>query len=155
MTTNRATIDDFLSQKCLAFVGVSHDPKQFSASVYRELRSKGHPLLPVNPNADEIEGDRCYHSIVDLPSDVDGVIVMVPADRSASVVQECIDHGIPRVWLHKGVGPSSVSPEAVALCREHGIEVVDGECPLMFAEPVTWFHRVHRAERHLTGRLPA
>jgi len=152
--TTRAVIDEFLAQKCLAFVGVSHDPKQFSAAVYRELRDKGYELLPVNPAAEEIEGDRCYHSVSELPLHVDGAIVMVAADVSASVVQECIDHGIPRVWLHKGVGPSSVSAEAVALCSEHGIEVVDGACPLMFAEPVKGFHLVHRVERRVTGRLP-
>ena len=152
--TDRAAIDDFLAQKRLAFVGVSHDPKQFSAAVYRELRGKGYELVPVNAAADEIEGDRCSHSVAELPPEIDGAIVMVAAERSAAVVQECIDHGIPRVWLHKGVGPSSVSEEAVALCREHGIEVVDGACPLMFAEPVMGFHRVHRVERRLTGRLP-
>lgn len=59
---------------------------------------------------------------------------MVPADRSAEVVQECFDRGIPRVWLHKGGGPSSVSEEGVALCCDHGIEVVDGACPMMFME---------------------
>lgn len=46
-----------------------------------------------------------------------------------------------------------MSPEAVALCREHGIEVVDGACPLMFSEPVGWFHRVHRVGRRLTGHV--
>jgi predicted CoA-binding protein len=79
---------------------------------------------------------------------------MVSSDHAAEVVQACIDRGIPRVWLHKGLGPSSVSDEAVGLCKEHGIEVVDGACPMMFAEPVGWFHRMHRGERKLTGRLP-
>ena len=151
----RAVIDDFLAQRRLAFVGASHDPKEFSASVYRSLRERGYELLPVNPHAEEVEGDACYHDVADLPDGVDGAIVMVPAAASAEVVQACIDRGIPRVWLHKGAGPSSVSEEAVGLCREHGLEVVDGACPMMFAEPVSWFHRVHRFERRLTGRITA
>lgn len=146
-------IEDFLAQQHLAFVGASHEPKEFSATVYRELKSCGYDLTPVNPHADEIDGDRCYPSVADLPGPVDGAIVMVPAEASAEVVQACVDAGIPRVWLHKGAGPSSVSEEAVGLCREHGIEVVDGACPLMFAEPVAWFHRVHRFERRHTGQL--
>jgi len=150
---SRAVIDDFLAQERLAFVGVSHDPKEFSASVYRELRSKGFDVVPVNPHADEIDGQPCFASVADLPDDIDGVIVMVPAERSAEVVQACIDHGIPRVWLHKGAGPSSVSEDAVALCNEHGIEVVDGACPMMFVEPVSWFHRVHRFERKITHQI--
>ena len=72
---------------------------------------------------------------------------MVPADASLGVVEACIEKGIPRVWLHKGAGPSSVSPDAVHVCRDHGVEVVDGACPMMFIEPVAWFHRVHRSIR--------
>lgn len=150
----RAAIDDFLAQERIAFVGVSHDPKKFSASVYRDLRDHGYRLFPVNPEADTIEGEPCYRSVADLPADIDGAIVMVAAERAAGAVQECVDHGIPRIWLHKGAGPSSVSPDAVAICRDHGVEVVDGACPLMFVEPAAWFHRVHRLERKLTGRLP-
>jgi uncharacterized protein len=80
---------------------------------------------------------------------------MVSGARSAEVVRACIDKGIPRVWLHRGAGPSSVSDEAVALCREHGVAVVDGACPLMFAEPVGWIHRAHRLGRRLAGQPTA
>ena len=69
------------------------------------------------------------------------------------MVQACIDRGIPRVWLHKGAGPSSVTDEAVALCREHGIEVVDGACPMMFMDDAAWLHRVHRWGREVTHHL--
>lgn len=152
--TDRATIDDFLAQTDLAFIGASRDPKAFSSSVYRELRQHGHTLYPVNPNADLVEGDECYRSVAALPA-VAGAIVMVASERSADAVQECIDAGIPRIWLHKGVGRSSVSDEAVALCTKHGVAVVDGACPLMFAEPVAGVHRIHRFERKVTGRLPS
>ena len=112
-----AVIDDFLAQQHLAFVGVSHEPKEFSATVYRELKAHGYELHPVNPHADAVDGDPCVSSVADLPDGIDGAIVMVPAAASASVVQECIDRGIPRVWLHQGAGPSSVTDEAVALFR--------------------------------------
>ena len=90
---------------------------------------------------------------VNLPAGLDGAVVMVPAEASAAVVEECIEAGIPRVWLHQGAGPSSATPEAVALCREHGIEVVDGACPMMFFADATWFHRVHRWGREKRGGL--
>ncbi len=48
------------------------------------------------------------------------------------------------VWLHRGVGTGAVSERAVELCREAGVAVVDGACPLMFAEPVGAFHKLHR-----------
>lgn len=148
-----SVIDDFLAQRRLAFVGVSHDPKEFSVSVYRELKGHGYDLLPVNPHAETIEGDAAVASVADLPDGIDGAIVMVPSAGSAAVVQECLDKGIPRVWLHQGAGPSSVSEEAVALCRDHGIEVVDGACPMMFMEDASWFHRAHRWGRKVSGHL--
>lgn len=148
-----AVIDDFLAQQHLAFIGVSHDPKEFSAGVYRELKSHGCELSPVNPHADQVDGDTCVATIEELPDGIDGAIVMVPADASADVVRACIDRGIPRVWLHKGAGPSSVSDEAVALCAEHGVEVVDGACPMMFMEDAAWFHRMHRWGREVSHHL--
>jgi predicted CoA-binding protein len=148
-----AVIDDFLAQQRLAFVGVSHEPKAFSATVYRELKSHGYELSPVNPHADEVDGDRCVASVAELPDGLDGAVVMVPSDASAEVVRACIDRGIPRVWLHKGAGPSSVSDDAVALCREHGVEVVDGACPMMFMDDAAWLHRVHRWGREVTHHL--
>jgi predicted CoA-binding protein len=150
---SQAVIDEFLTHKRLAFVGASHDPKEFSAGVYRELKRHGYVLHPVNPHASEIDGDPCVATVDELPDDLEGAIVMVPAEAASAVVEACIGRGLPRVWLHKGGGPSSVSDEAVALCHEHGIEVVDGACPMMFLDDAAWFHRVHRWGRHLTGHL--
>lgn len=144
---SRAIIDDFLAQRRLAFVGASHDPKEFSAKVYATLRDHGYELFPVNPHADRIGDDPCVATVAELPPDLDGAVVMVPAEASLGVVEACIEHGIPRIWLHKGAGPSSVSPDAVHLCHEHGVEVIDGACPMMFVEPVAWFHRIHRSVR--------
>lgn len=153
--TSRATIDDFLGQDHLAVVGASRDPKAFSTAVCRELRNHGYTLHPVNADADEVDGERCYRAVSDLPPDVGGAIIMVSAERSADAVEECLDHGIPRIWLHRGVGPSSVSEEAVERCVERGVPVVAGECPLMFVEPAAAVHRIHRFGRKLTRRLPA
>jgi predicted CoA-binding protein len=140
----KASIAEFLNGRRIALVGVSRDPKAFANSVYREMRGQGHEMIPVNPHADEIEGDACVPSVADLPDGVDGVLVMVPATASAEVVTAVADRGITRVWLHKGAGPGSVSDDAVRIARERGLDVVDGACPLMFLEPTGFVHRVHR-----------
>jgi uncharacterized protein len=137
-------IERFLSQRNLAFVGVSRDRKQFANTVYRRLRDGGRTMYPVNAHADAIEGDRSYRRLADVPSPVDGVVVMVPAAAVADVVLEAVDRGIPRVWLHRGAGQKPVPSEAVEICHDHGIEVVDGACPLMFESPVRGIHRLHR-----------
>jgi len=140
---SKASIDRFLQSERVAFVGVSRNPKEFANAVYREFRDRGYEVIPVNPNADEVEGVRCYRTVAELP-DVDGVVVMVPADRAAEVVEQCAARGIERVWLHRGVGRGSVSDEAVEAARTAGIDVVDGACPLMFLPDTGWFHRLHR-----------
>lgn len=103
-------------------------------------------MYPVNPAASgqPLEGDASYSRLGDVPDPVDGVIVMVRADLAADVAREAAERGIPRVWLHRGAGNGSVSDEAVRVCREHDIAVVDGACPLMFEEPVKGIHRLHR-----------
>ncbi len=141
---SRTAIDDFLAQRRLAVVGVSRNPKKFGNAVFRRLRDSGRTVYPVNTGADTVEGTRAYHSLTELPTPVDGVVVVVAAQRSADVVRDAIAAGVPRVWLQRGIGPSSVSPEAVALCREHGLSVVDGACVFMWDEPVRNVHRLHR-----------
>jgi len=147
---NHQAIDDFLAQRHIAFVGVSREPKQFANTVYRRLRGDGRALYPVNRSeeATTIEGDIAYRQLSDVPGPVDGVVVMVPREAEADVVRQAIERGIPRVWLHRGLGQGSVSAEAVQQCRDAGVSVVDGACPLMFEEPVRGMHRIHRAMSH-------
>lgn len=141
---DRASIREFLSDRELGFVGVSRDAKGFGNAVFRELRQRGWRPVPVHPELHEVDGVPTVRSVADLPPGVRGVIVMVGADRAADVVDECAARGITRVWLHRGAGPSSVSPEAVARARAAGMLLVDGACPLMWAEPVGGIHRLHR-----------
>lgn len=141
----RADIDDFMAQRRLAVVGVSRNPKKFSNTVFKRLVQDGKTVYAVNSEADTVEGTRCYHSLRELPEPVDGVVVLVKAERAADVVQDAIDAGVKRVWLQRGAGPGSVSPDAVRLCKEHGVECVDGACVLMWEEPVRGGHRLHRA----------
>lgn len=136
-------------------VGVSRDTRQFPNAVFRALRNDRRTLYPVNahPDATTVEGQTCYHSLAEVPDPVDGVLVMVPAASALGVVRQAAERGVTRVWLHRGGGPGAVSDEAVAFCHEHGIEVVDGACPLMFSEPVRGVHRFHRllSRRRITA----
>jgi predicted CoA-binding protein len=145
--TNRDLIQEFLQQRHIAVVGVSRNTQDFANAVYRRLSEDGHVLYPVNAAAEwaEIEGDPSYPSLADIPGPIDGVLVMVPAERAAEVVEDAIHLGVPRIWLHKGIGRGSVSTDAVGLARLHGVKLVAGACPLMFLEPVGGVHWLHRA----------
>ena len=149
---SRALIEEFLAQPRIGFVGVSRDPRQFANTVYRHLRTPERTLVPVHREATEVEGDRCVARLADA-GPLDGVVIMLPPGPAALVVGDAIACGVPRVWLHRGTGTGAVSPEAVQACRRAGVAVVDGACPMMFAEPVGWFHRAHRGlvHRHITA----
>ncbi len=142
----------FLDGQRLAVVGASDDPKSFSTTIIAALDERGYDVVPVNPVRGVVNGRRCFDSVTEVPGVIDGVLIMVPAPRAADVVRDCITRGVRRVWLFRGVGPGSVSEEAVRLCHDADIDVVAGACPLMFLEPAALIHRVHRRLR--CGRAP-
>jgi predicted CoA-binding protein len=147
-------VDEFLSGSRFAVVGASEEPGSIGHSVYRALRGHGYEVVPVNPNADSVDGDRCYPAIGGVPGPIDGVVIIVNAADAVGVVGACALMGIRRVWLFRGLGAKgAVSDDALALCADLGISVVAGACPLMFLEPVHGVHRMHRSLRHLNHSL--
>jgi predicted CoA-binding protein len=149
MNTKRE-IQDFFSQKTIAMAGLSRDEKAFSASIKKELQSKGYRILAVNPNASSIGGETCYPNLAALPEKVGGVLIVTPAAQSEQVVRDAAAQGISRVWLQRGAH----SDAAAAACVRHGLSAVSGKCIMMFAEPVTSVHGVHRWFAKLFGQLP-
>ena len=141
----RPLIDRFVALQHVAVVGVSRHPKAFANSGYRKLRVGRH-LVPVNESAGPklIEGDAAAASLADVPDPLEGVLVMVPPDRLMDTLVEVAERRVPMVWIHRGLGQPPVPEAAVRFCHDHEIEVIDGACPLMFAEPVGGFHRLHR-----------
>ncbi|HEY4897177.1 MAG TPA: CoA-binding protein [Solirubrobacteraceae bacterium] len=155
MPSLREAAEEFLAQPRIAVAGVSRDPKQPANLIYRRLRENGHEVFAVNPNADEdLEGDPCYPRVSDISGPVDGVVIVTTPRAAAEVVRDCAAAGVPRVWLHRGMGPGSTSPEAVELCREHGIAVIPGGCPNMFGATSDAGHRCLRVMLSATGKIP-
>ena len=148
--TTRADIDDFLACDRIAVVGLSRSGKKFGRFAYRELKAKGYHLVPVHPQATEIDGDSCVASLGAIAPPVDGVLVVVPPAQSVAVVREAEQAGINRVWLQQG----AQSEEAIRFCHEHGMRVVADECILMFARPTGFVHRAHRWIVGALGQVP-
>jgi len=149
-----AEAEEFLSHHRIAVVGASADQRQFGNTIFRELRKHGYDAIPVNPQEGRVEGQPCYPTVTSVPGHIDGVIVMVHKDKAPEIVRECVACDVPRVWLFKGIGGAgAASEEAVEMCRDAGIDVVAGACPLMFLEPVKGFHKFHRTLRRLNGSI--
>lgn len=147
---SKASIDAFLAEPAMAVVGVSRSGKGFGNVAARELRRKGYRIHPIHPQADIVDGERCYRSFTDLPEPVRTVLVVVPPDQALGVVREAAKAGITRVWLQQG----AESPLVTLACEELGLETVAGECILMFAKP-TGVHKAHQFVWKLMGKLPA
>lgn len=154
MVTTRQQIDDFLAIKRIAVVGVSRDPKELSTTIWQELRQRRYEAIPVNPNTDLLDGQRCYARIQDIQPPVDGVLIMTPPNVTETVVRDCAAAGVKHVWLHRGFGHGSVSPEAVQFCEANGIDAVVGFCPYMFLPGTPFFHGLHAFGKRVTGSYP-
>lgn len=155
MQAMKEAAGEFLAQRRIAVTGVSRTPKGHgSNTVYRRLRARGYEVFAVNPNADEVEGDPCYADLSAIPGGVDAVVIGTRPERAEATMQECSQLGIGHVWMHRGPGAGSVSEEATAYGREHGITVIDGGCPLMFAPTADVPHRLMRYVFTATGNVP-
>ena len=153
--SSKKAIDSFLACRRVAVVGVSRDAGDFSRAVFRALVERGYDAVPVNPAGGEAEGRRSVARVGDVQPPPEAALLLTPARASAQVVRECAEAGVRRVWLHRGGGEGASSAEALALGRERGLEVVDGECPFMFLSHSGFVHGVHRFFRRLAGRLPS
>jgi predicted CoA-binding protein len=148
---SKKLVDDFITQKKIAVVGVSRKKTKFGNAIYKELKQKGYYVFPINPHINTFEGDTCYPDLLSLPENVDAVIINVSPAQTEKVVREAKEAGIKRVWLQQG----SQSEAAVKYCEENGIDCVSNECVLMFAQPSAFIHRAHKWVWGVLGKLPA
>jgi predicted CoA-binding protein len=149
-----ASIEQFLNGHRFAVAGVSRKSQQPANAIFRKLTATGYEVFPVNPNATEVEGVRCYPDVRSVPGPVDGVVVATPPTASVDVVADCHAAGVNRIWFHRSFGEGSVSDEAVRSCESAGIEAIVGGCPMMFCPPVDIGHRCMRWWLQRTGRVP-
>ena len=135
----------FLASKRVAVTGVSRTPKTHgSNNVYRRLRERGYQVFAVNPNTDEVEGDRSYQDLKSIPGGVEAVVIGTRPEIAEDTMRECAELGIKQVWMHRGPGAGSVSAAATGYGRQHGITVIDGGCPLMFGPTADAGHKIMR-----------
>jgi len=125
---NPNLITDFLrKQNVFAVVGVSKNPAKYGHQVYKDLKEAGYVVYAVNPNIDAVLGDRCYHTLSELPEKPDVVDTVVPPAVTEKVVEECKELGITRVWMQ----PGSESELAIRFCSRNGIKVVHDVCVMV------------------------
>jgi predicted CoA-binding protein len=154
MATIPPAIAEFLAGRTIAVAGVSRTGQSAGNNVFQVLRKAGYDAVPVNPKATEVEGARCFPNLRAIGRPLDGVVIATHARDTPGVVEECSALGVPRVWMHKAIGPGSVSREAVDRCRHLGIACIPGGCPVMYCEPVDTGHKCMRWVLGKLGKLP-
>ena len=116
-----------LAATAFAVVGASHRPEKYGHIAYTMLKAAGKTAYAVNPRAAEVDGDRSYRSLADLPTVPDVAVMVVPPAVTEAAAAECARLGIRNVWMQ----PGAESAEAVVACHRHGIAVVSGGPCLM------------------------
>ena len=120
-------IKEFLAQKSFTVVGASDNPEKYGNQIFKNLRSRGYEVYPVNPRLKELEGVKCYASLDDIPVKVDVVDFVVPPEVTELILQECKRLGLKRIWLQ----PGSESEAAIVYCHENNLKVVHDVCVML------------------------
>ncbi|MBK9062126.1 MAG: CoA-binding protein [Acidobacteria bacterium] len=150
-----ASVNEFLRGKRFAVAGVSRDGNLPANAIFRKLKASGFDVVPVNPNAETVEGVPCYPNLAAVPGPVDGLVIAAHPDVAAGLVKQAAARGVKNVWFHRSFGEGSVSGAALDACRTAGITPIVGGCPLMYCAPVDVAHRCFRWWLGFKGRLPA
>lgn len=120
-------ISDFVNRRVWAVVGASQDRSKFGNRIYRNLRSAGYVVYPVNPRGGELEGAQVYPTLADLPESPEVIDLVVPPAATEQVVKEAHQLGLSRVWMQ----PGAESEAAIAYCHDHGLQVVHHACAMV------------------------
>ena len=114
------------SAKNIAVVGLSNNPMRAAYGVSAYMQSQGYRIIPVNPEADVVLGEKAYKSLTDIPEDIDVVDIFRRSAFVGPIVDEAIQKGAKAVWMQETV----VHEEAAQKAREKGIFVVMDLCIL-------------------------
>jgi uncharacterized protein len=156
MPTMKEKVDDFLAQKRIAVVGVARDGLSPANGIYRKLKAEGHQVYAINPNAQTLEGDPAYPNVKSAPEKLDGVVIVTTPDVTEKVVHDCVEAGVPRVWIHNSfTHGSSFSETAVKYAEEHNLTVIPAGCPMMYGPKADVFHKGICWFMRVTGKIPA
>jgi predicted CoA-binding protein len=136
-------VQDFLAQKKVAVVGVSDKRETGCNLAYRKFKENGYTVSAVNPRITAFEGDTCYPDLKSIPEKPEAVFILTNPKVTEEIVQQCVDLGVRYVWMHcmmgtkpgLAAGMTSVSQEAVRMCKENGITVIPGACPNQYLKP--------------------
>ena len=137
---SRVSIAEQILRQCnvVAVVGMSRHPQKAAHYVPKQLMEAGFCIVPINPEVDEILGQRAFPNLEAIPFPVDLVLVFRPSNKVLPFAQAAVAIGAKALWLQQGI----THPEARRLATEAGILYVEDEC----AAVVRSIHDIHKMQ---------
>lgn len=133
MLNKNGVVEILTKYKTIAIVGLSRDSSKDSYRVAEYLKSHGFRIIPVNPFAEEVLGEKCYRSLLNMPVEVQKTLEIIDIFRPSSdvppIVEQAIQlkrlYGVPYVvWMQLGI----VNEQAAEMAKKAGLEVVMDKC---------------------------
>jgi predicted CoA-binding protein len=121
----------------IAVVGASRDPRKAGGSVPEGLQRRGFRIIPINPFADELFGERVYRTLADVPEKIDLVDVFRPAADAPDIARQAVAIGAKALWLQEDIR----SEEARRIAEEAGLDYIEDECTAVVAS----LHRIKKS----------
>ncbi len=141
-------INKFMSCKKLAVAGVSRNKNKTGTAIYNELKKQNRNVVPINPNIDTFENEKCYSDIQELPSDIDALIIATNSEISPNLIQEAIHKGIKNIFLQLGSIKKGFKFEQI-----ENINIISNRCIFMFINP-KGIHKCHEVFAKLIKTYP-
>ena len=111
--------------RTIAVVGMSKDPSKDAHTVPAYLKEQGYRIIPVNPTATEILGEKAYPSLTAVPDGYEIVDIFRPSDQVGPIVDEALAAGKAKaIWMQSGI----VNEAAAARARAAGMYVIMDRC---------------------------
>lgn len=123
-------VDNFFTSSSFAVVGATPRQEKFGYKVFKRLQKLGKPVYPIHPKADEIDGEKVFTALSELPEVPEAVNIIVSSKITEKVVEQCKKLGIKKIWMQ----PGAESATAIQFCEDNNIEVVHNDCVLVHNE---------------------
>lgn len=109
-----------LEKKVWAVVGANTDPDKYGNMIFKKLKARGYKVYPINPNYEEVEGDRCYKDLSALPEVPEVIDMVISPKRGKAVIEEAAKLGIKNIWLQ----PGTYDNELLEMINQKGLTEV-------------------------------
>ena len=106
--------------KVVAVIGASNNRQKFGNRAVRAFKRQGYTVIPINPNEAQVDGDKAYPSVLDVPGTIDMATVYVHAEPGVEVMEQLAEKGVGEVWLNPGADDDRV----VARAKSLGLNVI-------------------------------